>query len=137
MRRVPEATPSAVPPQPAMMSLTSAAMRGVDVRVLVPARSDSRIVSAAARSYFDELIEAGVKVWEYPDRMLHSKTLLVDAECSFVGTANFDNRSFRLNYEVCALVYGPELAERLAEQFKVDLASSTQVSESRPTSVFQ
>lgn len=130
-------TPYFVPPQPAMMSLTSAAMRGVDVRVLVPRRSDSRIVTAAARSYFDELIEAGVKVWEYPDRMLHSKTLLVDSECSFVGTANFDNRSFRLNYEVCALVYGPELAEDLARQFEKDLSSATMVQKSRNTSIFQ
>src|SRR5690606_15153056 len=63
-------TPYFVPPQPAMLSLTSAAMRGVDVRVLVPEKSDSYIVSAAARSYFDELIAAGVKVWEYPRRML-------------------------------------------------------------------
>ena len=64
------------------MALTSAALRGVDVRVLVPRRSDSRIVSAAARSYFDELIVAGVKVWEYKARMLHSKTLVVDDNCA-------------------------------------------------------
>src|SRR5690606_24246198 len=128
-------TPYFVPPHPAMMSLTSAAMRGVDVRILVPRRSDSRIVTAAARSYFDELIEAGVKVWEYPDRMLHSKTLLVDSECSFVGTSNFDSRSFRLNYEVCALVYGPEMADTLARQFEADQANATQVPEEQKTSI--
>ena len=60
------------------MALTSAALRGLDVRVIVPARSDSIIVSAAARSYFDELLAAGVRVFEYQPRMLHTKALLID-----------------------------------------------------------
>lgn len=124
-------TPYFVPTPPAIMSLTSAAMRGVDVRVLVPQRSDSRFVSAAARSYFDELIAAGVKVWEFRERMLHSKTLLTDDDCSFVGTANFDPRGFRVNYEVCALVYGPVMAGRLARQFEADLAGAVQVKAGR------
>ena len=93
-------TPYFVPGEPALMALTSAALRGVDVRLLVPRRSDSLIVSAAARSYYDELIAAGVKIWEYKARMLHSKTLVVDDNCAMIGTANFDNRSFRLNFEV-------------------------------------
>jgi len=135
VRRVWLTTPYFVPSHPAMMSLTSAAMRGVDVRLLVPRRSDSLFVSAAARSYFDELIAAGVKVWEYRDRMLHSKTLVVDDAQSFVGTANFDNRSFKLNYEVCALVYGPALAARLARQFESDLAGAVRVPAHRKVSV--
>lgn len=120
-------TPYFVPGEPALMALTSAALRGVDVRLLVPARSDSRVVSAAARSYFDQLITAGVKVWEYHARMLHSKTLVVDDDCAIVGTANFDNRSFRLNFEVSAVVYGPALAQPLADQFRIDLGSASQV----------
>ena len=120
-------TPYFVPGEPAMMALTSAALRGVDVRLLVPRRSDSLIVSAAARSYFEELMAAGVKVWEYKARMLHSKTLVVDDNCAMIGTANFDNRSFRLNYEVMAVVYGPELAKPLAAQFETDLHSSAGV----------
>jgi cardiolipin synthase len=96
-------------------------LRGLDVQLLVPRKSDSAIVSAAARSYFDELIAAGVKVWEYRAGMLHSKTMLIDDNCAFIGTANFDNRSFRLNFEVCAVVYGPALAEPLARQFEADL----------------
>ncbi|MDO9404306.1 MAG: cardiolipin synthase [Polaromonas sp.] len=120
-------TPYFVPGEPALMALTSAALRGVDVRLLVPRRSDSLIVSAAARSYFDELIAAGVKVWEYKARMLHSKTLVVDDNCAMIGTANFDNRSFRLNYEVMAVVYGPELAMPLVRQFEIDLDSSSAV----------
>lgn len=124
-------TPYFVPGEPAMMALTSAALRGVDVRLLVPRRSDSLIVSAAARSYFDELIAAGVKVWEYDARMLHSKTLVVDDHCAMIGTANFDNRSFRLNFEVMAVVYGPELTKPLAAQFETDLHSSTSVRANR------
>lgn len=120
-------TPYFVPGEPALMALTSAALRGVDVRLLVPYRSDSLIVSAAARSYFDELISAGVKVWEYKARMLYSKTLLVDDSCAMIGTANFDNRSFRLNFEVMAVVYGPALAKPLAAQFETDLLSSAAV----------
>ena len=125
-------TPYFVPGEPAMMALTSAALRGVDVRLLVPRRSDSAIVSAAARSYFDELIAAGVKVWEYKARMLHSKTLVVDDHCAMIGTANFDNRSFRLNFEVSAVVYGPALTQPLAAQFETDLHSSGAVRAHRP-----
>ncbi|MCY1533012.1 Major cardiolipin synthase ClsA [compost metagenome] len=102
------------------------------MRLLVPRRSDSAIVSAAARSYFDELIAAGVKIWEYKERMLHSKTLVVDDHCAMIGTANFDNRSFRLNFEVCAVVYGPALTQPLAAQFETDLHSSGAVRAHRP-----
>ncbi len=120
-------TPYFVPGEPGLMALTSAALRGVDVRLLVPRRSDSQVVSAAARSYYDELISAGVKVWEYKARMLHSKTLVVDDHCAMLGTANFDNRSFRLNFEVMAVVYGPALAGPLAAQFETDLHSAAAV----------
>ena len=124
-------TPYFVPGEPALMALTSAALRGVDVRLLVPRRSDSLVVSAAARSYYDELIAAGVKIWEYKARMLHSKTLVVDDNCAMIGTANFDNRSFRLNFEVCAVIYGPALAKPLVAQFETDLRSASPVRANR------
>ncbi|MBS0318398.1 MAG: cardiolipin synthase, partial [Proteobacteria bacterium] len=120
-------TPYFVPGEPALMALANAALRGVDVRVLLPKRSDSRVVSAAARSYYDELLAAGVRIWEYEARMLHSKTLVVDEACAIVGTANFDNRSFRLNFEICAVVYGPHLAQQLAAQFEADRGASAPV----------
>lgn len=125
-------TPYFVPTEAALMALTSAALRGVDVRLLVPARSDSRIVSAAARSYFAELIVAGVKIWEYRERMLHSKTLVIDDHCAMIGTANFDQRSFSLNFEVMAVVYGPTLADALAAQFEADLEHALPVRRRRP-----
>ncbi len=117
-------TPYFVPTEPAMYALTGAALRGLDVRLLVPEKSDSVFVTAAARSYFDELIAAGVKVYEYSARMLHSKTLVVDDNLAIIGTANFDNRSFRLNYEVCAIGYGPTLNNKLEAQFMADLTKS-------------
>jgi cardiolipin synthase len=120
-------TPYFVPTEPALMALTSAALRGADVRLMVPRRSDSLIVSAAARSYYDELIAAGVKIWEYKARMLHSKTLVIDDECAMIGTANFDNRSFSLNFEVLAVIYDPAFAATLAAQFEADLRHASAV----------
>lgn len=125
-------TPYFVPTEAAIYALTGAALRGLDVRLLVPEKSDSIFVTAAARSYFDELIATGVKVYEYQARMLHSKTMLVDDDVAIIGTANFDNRSFRLNYEVCAVAYGPLLAKQLEVQFLKDLGKSRRVAHLRP-----
>ena len=98
-------TPYFVPNESLLAALTTAAMRGVDVQVLVPKRSDSWLVTAAARSYFEELARQGVRFHEYGPPMLHAKTLVVDDEISLVGTANMDNRSFRLNFEIAAVFY--------------------------------
>ena len=117
-------TPYFVPTEAAMTALTNAALRGVDVQLLVPEKSDSFIVTAAARSYFDELIACGAKVYEYRARMLHSKTLVVDDSMAIIGTANFDHRSFFLNYEVCAIGYGLKLNADLATQFTLDLENA-------------
>ena len=125
--RVYVTTPYFVPDDAVLTSLTTAAMRGVDVRVLVPRRSDSLIVTAAARSYYDTLIAAGVRVYEYLPTMIHSKTLVVDDFFASVGTANIDNRSFRLNFEVTAVLYGEEHAENLCAQFRKDLAKSREI----------
>ena len=95
------------------MALTSAALGGLDVRLLVPKLSDSRLVTFAARSYFDELLAAGVKIYEYGPRLLHTKALLCDDEFAIIGSANFDHRSFRLNFEVSVMFADKELASRL------------------------
>jgi cardiolipin synthase len=137
VRRAWLTTPYFVPTEPALMALTSAALRGVDVRLLVPRRSDSLFVSFAARSYYDELIAAGVKIWEYKARMLHSKTLVVDDDCAMIGTANFDSRSFRLNFEVSAVIYGPALTGALADQFQADLRNAAPVRADRPVRFLQ
>jgi cardiolipin synthase len=120
------ATPYFVPGEAARMALTSAALRGLDVRLLVPARTDSRLVSAAARSYFDELIAAGVRVFEYP-RMLHTKALLVDSDTCVLGSSNFDNRSFRLNFELCVLFEDERVAGSLETILARDFAGAREV----------
>ena len=130
-------TPYFVPTEPTMFALTNAALRGVDVCLLVPEKSDSMLVTAAARSYFDELISCGVKVFEYHASMLHSKTMLVDDFMGIIGTANFDNRSFRLNYEVCVVAYGEDFNAKLAAQFQEDLKQSRRVGYARPQPFWQ
>ena len=120
--RVWMATPYFVPTEPALLALTNAALRGVQVKLIVPERSDSRIVTAAARSYYQELQAAGALIFEYRGRMFHAKTLLVDEQYGMVGSANFDNRSFRLNFEVAAAVYDRTFNTQLAAMFEDDLS---------------
>src|SRR4029079_11975472 len=125
--RVYVTTPYFVPDDAILTALTTAALRGVDVRILVPRRSDSLVVTAAARSYYDGVVAAGARVYEYQPTMVHAKTLVVDDFFAAVGTANMDNRSFRLNFEVTAVLYGREHAQELAEQFKRDLRASKEI----------
>ena len=132
-RRVWLATPYFVPGEAAMMALTSAALGGLDVRVLVPRVSDSKLVTWAARSYFDELMAAGVRVYEYGPRMLHTKALLVDDDLAIVGSANFDYRSFRLNFEVSMVFRDTGVAGDLERLFLTDFGSAPRVREDRPT----
>ncbi|MDQ2703394.1 MAG: cardiolipin synthase [Pseudomonadota bacterium] len=131
-KRVWLATPYFVPGEAALMALTSAALGGLDVRVLVPRRSDSLLVTLAARSYFDELLEAGVRVYEYGPRMLHTKALLVDDDLALVGSANFDARSFSLNFEVCMLFRDEGVAAALTQLFETDLGKAPRVRADRP-----
>lgn len=124
------ATPYFVPSESARMALISAALRGVDVRLIVPEKSDSRLVDAAARSYFDELLAAGAQIYCYP-RMLHTKALLVDDETLILGSSNFDNRSFKLNFELCILLENLDLALALSQVLLDDMQKSRPVSKVR------
>jgi cardiolipin synthase len=125
--RVLVATPYFVPDEAMLTALTTAALRGVDVKILVPRRSDSRTVTAAGRSFFGDVLAAGVRVFEYTPGMMHSKTLVVDDTFASVGTANMDSRSFRLNYEVTAVRYDAAGAKELAESFARDLTRAREV----------
>jgi cardiolipin synthase len=110
-------TPYFVPDGPVLMALCTAALRGVDVRLLLPGRSDHALVLYAGRSFQDELLEAGVRVFELEDTMTHAKTVTLDGEFSTVGSANMDQRSFRLNFESNVFFYGPDVALRLESDF--------------------
>jgi cardiolipin synthase len=135
-RRVWLATPYFVPSRAALFALEGAAMRGLDVRVVVPRESDSRLVTAAARSYFDKLLRAGVRVFEYGPRMLHTKALLVDDDEALIGTSNFDTRSFSLNFEIVMLMRDAGVAAQLERSFQADMAAAKEVAKDRPSASF-
>jgi cardiolipin synthase len=120
-------TPYFVPDRAMLMALETTALRGVDVRLLLPRRSDMRLVLHAGRSYYDELLASGVRVYEYDTGILHAKSMVVDDRWATVGSANMDIRSFELNFEVNAAVYGPAFANQLAQLFDQDLTHARQV----------
>ena len=122
-------TPYFVPDEAIITALCTTAMRGVDVRLLVPVRGDSWLIDLAARSYVPELLASRVKIYEYLPRFVHAKTIVVDDDLAIVGTANLDNRSFKLDFELCALVFDRQLTGRLADAFQADLTESRAMDE--------
>ena len=118
------ASPYFVPDEGVIHALQLAALRGVDVRLLIPDKSDNRMVDLAATSYFDSLANVGVKFYRYTDGFLHEKTMIIDDLAAAVGTANFDNRSFRLNFEITAIVAEPEFIEQMEKMFEADFEKS-------------
>ncbi len=120
-------TPYFIPGESILDALKVAALSNVSVKLLVPYKSDSRLVNAAARSYYTDLLSAGVEIYLYKKGFVHAKTLVVDDYISMVGTSNMDNRSFDLNFEVNAIVYHQEVAFRLTEIFTADLLVSEKI----------
>jgi cardiolipin synthase A/B len=109
-------------PDPALRrALIAAAVRGVDVRVIVPSFTDSALIFYASRKDYDELLKGGVRIYEQRYAMLHAKTMVIDTALSMVGSANFDIRSFLHNNEVNAVIVGSEFAERMEALFDRDL----------------
>jgi cardiolipin synthase A/B len=100
-------TPYYVPDASMQDALRAAGNRGVDARIIFPARNDNWAVAAASRSHYAELLEAGVRIYEYEGGLLHTKTLTMDGEISLIGSANMDRRSFDLNYENNILLHDP------------------------------
>ncbi|MDE6430182.1 MAG: cardiolipin synthase, partial [Duncaniella sp.] len=110
-----------------MKALESAALAGVDVRVMMPRRSDSRILTYASHSYVEECLVAGIKVYFYDAGMLHAKVLIVDDDFSTLGSTNFDFRSLEHNFEENLLMYSPETNAILARSFEDDAKESTRL----------
>jgi cardiolipin synthase len=128
-RRVYLTSPYFIPDDATVSALVSAALRRVDVRLLVPApeKSDAKLAAFAARSYYGKLLRGGVRIFEYEAAMLHAKTFVVDGMIAFVGSANVDIRSFRLNFEVGALVSDAAFVDGLEKRFVRDLAHSREI----------
>ncbi|WP_042356470.1 cardiolipin synthase [Bacillus rubiinfantis] len=121
------ASPYFIPDEDIFSALKVAALSGVDVRLLVPNRPDKRIVFHASRSYFPELLEAGVKIFEYERGFMHSKIVIVDGELASIGTSNMDMRSFHLNFEVNAFLFRTKSTEKLVQEYIKDLEYSKQI----------
>ncbi len=120
-------TPYFIPTESILEALLVAALGGVTVKLLVPEVADSKFVNAAARSYYGELLAAGVEIYLYKKGFIHAKTLVADKKIGIVGTANIDYRSFDLNFEVNAIVYDKEFASDLAEDFYNDLKDAEKI----------
>jgi len=113
-----------VPTHDELEALERAARRGVDVRLLLPSMSDAPPALDAGRSHYSDLLEAGVKIYEIQNEMLHSKTVTIDGVWSIIGSSNFDHRSVLFNDEIDAVVLGRETAAQLETQFREDIQTS-------------
>ena len=122
------ASPYFVPDRGIIAALQLAALRGVDVRILIPDEPDGPMVAMANWSFTQELLAVGVKVFRYQGGFMHQKVLLMDDQLAGVGTANFDNRSFRLNFEITLLVYDVFFARDVEAMLERDFGRSRQVS---------
>jgi cardiolipin synthase len=116
--------PYFVPDEAIMKALELAALRGVDVRIILPGKGDSIVVFLAAYHYVARLTGLGIRFYEYAPGFLHQKVALIDDSMALVGTANFDNRSFRLNFEVTALIYDEDFAAEMEKMLKADFKHS-------------
>ena len=121
------ATPYFIPDDDILSALKVAALAGIDVRLLMPSKPDKRTVFYASRSYFPELLDAGVKIYEYEKGFLHSKVVIVDSDLASIGTANRKMRSFHLNFEVNAFLYDTDSIRKLVQDFKDDLEESSEI----------
>lgn len=117
-------SPYFVPDEQLMSALQLAALRGVDVRVLIPQNPDQVMVYLSGISYLQEAKEAGVKIYRYQPGFLHQKVILIDDETAAIGTANLDNRSMRLNFEITMLMFDQEFASEVEAMLEADFAKS-------------
>jgi len=127
-RRLWIASPYFVPDPPVFEALQLAALRGVDVRILLPAKADHKLVYLASFSFLDGADRTGIQLYRYQDGFLHQKVVLVDDEVAAVGTANLDNRSLRLNFEVMAVVVDRTFAGQVAAMLERDFQQARRTS---------
>ncbi|NND98866.1 MAG: cardiolipin synthase [Pirellulaceae bacterium] len=132
-QRVWIASPYFVPDEQMVTALQLAALRGVDVRILIPQQSDSTLVWLSSYSYLAEMEAAGVRVYKYQNRFMHQKVVLVDDTMASIGTANFDNRSFRLNFEIMLVFFDDQFTAKVAEMLDSDIQNSELASASELT----
>lgn len=118
-------TPYFIPNSAILTALKVASMSGVDVRIIIPFKADAKLTYWATRSYVSELLDAGIKVYQYRGGFNHSKILMIDSHFSTIGTVNMDVRSFEDNFEVTAMIYDKEKTLALERMFMEDISHST------------
>jgi cardiolipin synthase len=121
-------TPYFLPPDTMVHALQAAALRGADVRLMLSERSDVGIAQMASRSYFKEMLHAGVKIYQYRKGFLHAKMMVFDHSLTLLGSANFDSRSFDQNFEVEAFIYDEGLSAEAEDIFTDDQRHCQQIS---------
>lgn len=117
-------SPYFIPGESLMDVLIIAVQSGLDVKIIIPGISDSKMVDAAARAYYTELLQFGAKIYKYNKGFVHAKTMIIDDNLAIIGSANMDYRSFDLNFEVNAMVYSTDITRQLKEVFEKDLEAS-------------
>ena len=120
-------TPYFIPDESLIMALKTSALSGLDVQLVVQGIPEQKLTYWAMNSYFEDLLQAGVKIFRYMKGTLHAKILLIDHQLASVGSANMDLRSFNLDFEICAFVYDQSLTECLTRNFLDDLKESNEV----------
>lgn len=120
-------SPYFIPNESILNAIKKAALSGRDVRLLLPGISDTKLVNAASRFYFNELLPCGVKIYLYQKGFIHAKTMIIDDTVTFIGTTNMDLRSFELNFEIDAVIYSSDFNQKVTNVFFEDLSNSRMV----------
>lgn len=124
-------TPYFVPSDDLLRAICTAALRGVKVSLIVPAKSDSLMVGWASRAFYSELLAAGVKIYKFKDGLLHTKCITVDGQLNLIGSVNLDNRSLWLNFEITAVIDDAELGQQMT------MIQREYIEGSKPLSIFE
>lgn len=123
-------SPYFIPGESVLNAIMMSALSGVKVKLLVPDKSDSRIVNAAARSYYGSVLDCGVEIYLYKKGFVHAKTLVADSQLAIIGSANMDHRSFELNFEVNSMIYDTKIAQQLRDAFYRDIKNAIKITPS-------
>ncbi|NBX67991.1 MAG: cardiolipin synthase [Proteobacteria bacterium] len=120
-------TPYFVPDSSILTALEVASLKGVDLKIVLPKKNDQPLVRLASRSFYGELLKAGVKIFEFAPKILHAKLMTIDNEFTLIGSGNMDIRSFRLNFEITLLIEDRDVTQQAQQFFNTDLRSSEPV----------
>ena len=121
-------TPYFIPDRALLTALEVTALKGVDLKLILPQKNDQKLVRYASRSFYGELLRAGIKIYEFEPKILHAKLMTVDDDFTLIGSGNMDIRSFRLNFEITLLVQDKEVTQQAQQLFDHDLKKSINIS---------